>query len=994
MKLKFALIIFVICCFLKLHIGIYANTFPLVIRQFTDIDGLSENTVRNIFKDKNGYLWLSTFNGVNRYDGHKFTQLANWPGDMHVKSIRHDKNGLIWIETSTNKFVCYNPASGSFINFEGLDAKEEYTQILETQDGTIILWSTKSSLIRLVYNGNNSFLSQKFRIVSKNNLQTINSLSEDKNGDIWIAHSDGISVLQNNTIKNIRTGQHFASVIIQHKLIHTIASDGSIYRLNPDNLSFLKVNQLSGGVKNSSNIFQAQNKIYISHESGTEVFNTLDESLIEISDLPSNANFIIDNNGNGWIGDRKGEIIRIDRKNDIIDRYEVASPTLIEKVGYERYNVCEDIRGRRWIATYGNGIFCIDPTTGQMMHYDSNKLPPERLASDYVLSIASDPLGNIWVGTEHEGLIQLNANDIDFNFHYPAGKAYHDRSNSFRLVYAIPGGDVLVGNRYAEVYTLDRSLKNIGKPKHYSGNVMTATIDKLQHLWLGLRQGGILIYNGDKTVEINSAAKSNVFDLLVDHRNRVWCAMFDKGLGVVTKSNGKNYEYKDIAFMREYGSHWRNLELDMNGFIWASTNDGVVIFHPDSLLLHGKSAAHHFNKENGLPGNEIREIIRSSDGKMWIAVLGIGIMVCESPYSNALPKFNVISTEDGLVNNLVQAMVEDSEGNIWAATERNLSRIDIQTGLIDSYSPGENGNNNIFLESAAIMLEDGRLLFGTDYGLLSFDPSKINIDRKTTSPILVDFEMKDGTVSVDVSTMRFDADEATIYSYYLEGFDKTWSYPTKGGHIEYSKLPAGKYSLKVKARDKESVWSDEVTLVEFNVPVSWKVYILILLGGCVLVSLIIIFFRLKKRQRDDTSAGTGLVSKVKTHVDSTPALQDMPLQSDDIILTLENIAVIHLGDADYSIEDFAYEMNMSRSALYNIMKSKGLPAPMEYLRSRRLEEASRLLVDGKYNVSEVANMVGMKDPLYFSRCFKQRFGMSPTSFIKKKKEESVDGNYG
>lgn len=995
MKLKFAFFIALFCCSLLLHLSTCANTFPRVRKQYTDINGLSENTVRNIFKDHRGYLWLSTLNGLNRFDGHRFTHPDNWPGDMHVKNIFLDKNGLMWIETSSNKYVCYNPESRSFINLRDLGAEDEYANLLESQKGSIFLWNPKGTILRLSSKEKDSFHPQPFKVIADNETQTINSLKEDTNGDFWIAHSNGISLLQGDAIKTIRNGEPFADVIIQHKLIHAISSDGHIYRINPTNFSFQKVNRVKGKVKNTYNIFQAKNTIYISHESGTEAFNTLDESLRDIPELPFNAKFLIDNEGNGWIGDRKGGITRIDGGNDILDHYEVASPTLIEKVGYERYNVYQDIKGRRWIATYGNGIFCIDPSSGQSKHYDNNAMQQDRLPSNYVLSISGDSLGNIWVGTEHEGLVQLTDTRLDFNFHYPAGKEYHDRSNSFRFVYAVPDGDVLAGNRYAEVYSLDRSLKKIANPKQFAGNVMTATIDKSQHLWLGLRQEGILIQHGDTAVELKPEVKSNVFDLLVDNSNRVWCAMFDMGIGVVTKSHEKGYNFQDISFMRDYGSNWRNLKLDKNGFIWASSNDGVVIFHPDSLLRHGKSATHHFNKENGLPGNEIREIVRSSDGRMWIAVLGVGIMVCDGPYSNGFPEFKIISTENGLVNNLVQALVEDSEGNVWAATERNLSRIDKHTGLIDNYSPGESGNNNIFLESAAIMLEDGRLLFGTDYGLLSFDPTQIKIDRKTTTPILTDFKMNDKSISVDVSTMGFDAEDATIYSYYLEGYDKEWSFPTQGGHIEYSDLPAGKYILKVKARDKEAMWSDEVSIIEFKVPISWKASIFMLLGlFAVVIAGVMVYLKLRRRAQSATMEQPVSDSKGDTELAATPDHQNLSIQSDDITLALEKIVDSHLSDADYGIEDFASDMNMSRSALYNIFKSKGLPAPMEYLRSRRLEEASRLLVDGRYNISEVANMVGMKDPLYFSRCFKQRFGMSPSSFIKKKKNENINEIYG
>ncbi len=89
-----------------------------------------------------------------------------------------------------------------------------------------------------------------------------------------------------------------------------------------------------------------------------------------------------------------------------------------------------------------------------------------------------------------------------------------------------------------------------------------------------------------------------------------------------------------------------------------------------------------------------------------------------------------------------------------------------------------------------------------------------------------------------------------------------------------------------------------------------------------------------------------------------------------------------LDDCDYSIDNFASDFGMSRTSLYNTMKQRTGMAPMEYLRKCRLERAASLLAEGSLNVSEVAAKVGMRDPLYFSRAFKARYGMAPTAYIK------------
>lgn len=985
MKLKFALIHILLCCSLLQFSSAAATAFPAVMRQYSHHDGLSDNTVRNIFSDRHGYLWLSTLNGLNRFDGHRFIQPAGWTGDLHVKDIFTDKNGLMWIATSSGKFVCYDPCSGQYGNLGSASSGPEYTKIYETRHGIVYLWNPDGNMLRFTYNGGSPSI-RKFNMSSAKNRININSLNEDNRGNLWLTTSNGIFVLNGDSIRHISRGTSYVGISIYNDLIHGIASDGSLYRINPGNFVFNKVNKTPGLIRKAGNIYQAGSRIYISHTAGCSVFDILDESISMVSELPADARFFTDNLGNGWIGDGNGAVLRIGSADGAIDKYHVASRELIEKVGYERYSAFEDNRGRRWIATYGNGVFCIDAASGSMSHYYTDGSQRNALPGNYILSVCGDPLGNIWVGTEHEGLVQIAEDGMEFQYHYPAGEEFHDRNNSFRLVYAIPGGELIAGNRYSDLYYLDRRLATTGNPRHFPGNIMSATIDKSQRLWLGLRNSGMMVFDGTRTIEIGTDSAYSVFDLLADGSGRIWCAMFDKGLGYVSAQDGEPFELRTFPFSGKYGSHWRNLETDSNGFIWASTNDGLVIFHPDSLLARGRSAIRHFSKGDGLPGNEIRQILRARDGKMWVAVLGVGILVCDGPFAGTLPSFEVISEENGLVNNLVQSLVEDSAGNMWVATERNLSRIDFRSGLIDCYAPGPSGNDNVFLENAAIIIEDGRLLFGTDHGLLSFDPSGISIDRKTTSPVLTDFRFDDDCVRADVSTMSFDAGQSTEYSFYLDGFDKAWSTPSKGGHIEYTGLPWGTYTLKVKARDKEALWSDEVSVRKFAVRPSVATYLYIALALlAVVAAYLIIRLRIRKRRNrgkilSDTTEGK-TPEQSPEHDNSV-----MPAHHDDAGGALAKIIETRLADSDYTIEDFASDMNMSRSALYGFMKENGLPSPMEYLRSCRLERAAHLLIDGRYNVGEVANMVGMKDPLYFSRCFKQRFGLSPTAFVKQKKD--------
>ncbi len=98
----------------------------------------------------------------------------------------------------------------------------------------------------------------------------------------------------------------------------------------------------------------------------------------------------------------------------------------------------------------------------------------------------------------------------------------------------------------------------------------------------------------------------------------------------------------------------------------------------------------------------------------------------------------------------------------------------------------------------------------------------------------------------------------------------------------------------------------------------------------------------------------------------------------------------HLSDAVFGADDFASEMAMGRTIFFRKVKGVTGFSPKEYLRIRRMKKAAALLAEGRLSVSAVAYEVGLKDPFYFSRCFKQQFGMTPSEYVRRAREESQD----
>lgn len=978
-------IVTIICFAIILLIGTYdaaaSDSNLLRVKQFTATDGLSENTVRDIFSDSDGFLWLSTPNGLNRYDGYQFISFGNIPNDSHVKQVREDYNKLLWIETASDTYTCFEPATGKFLNYQPSDTSiPAYNQIHESGNGDIWLWHPTKGASRLIYKDDGKFQTTNFDNRLINNRDTrITGIAEDYKRHIWFATSAGLRYIDKDSVIIIGDRIPFASVITESNVIHAIGIDGTIYRVNPSNLSISQIGTAWGPISDRQNIYSRGNSLYISTPSGTIEFNSIKGSSIKRLDLPPNAKFFTDNRGNGWMGNSNGTLTRIDRNTGAITSFQVMTTGQIKEIGYERYRTFEDKRGHIWIGTYGNGLFHFT-TDGTLLNHYSHRNSSVSFPSDYILCIAGDANGGVWVGTEHNGLIQLKYPEFNYRYIFPAGKESKDRANSFRLVTQLANGEILAANRHGELYRLDRSLKIKDGPSNFSKNVMTAISDSKNNVWLGLRGDGVAV-TGPHTTETSSLPHRgfDIFHLLAEKNDNVWMAMFEKGIGVAIPRQ-EGYQFLTFNDSISGKIFYRFLSKDRNGHIWCATNRGVRVFHPDSLIRYGEKAFRSFDKTNGLPGNEVRQILTSDNGKIWIVLLGEGLAICDNLHIDSIPEFKTITADNGLINNLVQSIVEDNMGNIWVATERGLSRIDITDGLIDSFFPGHDNGSNIFLENSSCRLDDGRLLFGTDYGILSIDASSIESKQPTDTVALTSFSLSDDNdLEARFSTFSYDMDHTTLFSHYLEGIDSAWSIPSTDNVASYKSLPPGKYSLLVKARNPCAGWSKEFKTCEFEVAhggVS-SVTIWSLISASIILSAIILWrMRITINRHPKETVTTEAIP------DSIPESSTAHDRSDPFSEMLSVIVESHIADAEYSIDDFASDMCMSRTALYNAMKSHVSMAPMEYLRTQRLNRAAELLLAGSYNVSEVATMVGMKDPLYFSRCFKNRYGLSPTAYMK------------
>ena len=214
----------------------------------------------------------------------------------------------------------------------------------------------------------------------------------------------------------------------------------------------------------------------------------------------------------------------------------------------------------------------------------------------------------------------------------------------------------------------------------------------------------------------------------------MWIGTFGGGLNLAVKT-GNSYQFKHF-FQGSYGEkRVRVIQEDRNGMMWVGTNNGIYIFHPDSLINSPKNYVLYNHVNETFPSNEIRCLVNDHEGNMWIGTTGAGFAICYPGNDYQHLTFDCYSIKDGLPNGVIQSIVEDQDNKMWIATEYGISRFTLATKQIENYYFSSHTLGNVYSENTACINADGRLLFGTNYGLVVLDANKVENMEKLASTV-------------------------------------------------------------------------------------------------------------------------------------------------------------------------------------------------------------------------------------------------------------------
>ncbi len=869
------------------------------IEHITTINGLSHNTIRTLLQDKTGFLWAATLNGLDRYDGVNVKNFRPVPGNplslsnAKIKDLYEDKAGNVWVRTYNDIYHCYYPKLDQFVAFS--EKKEHqnrtYSALAESPDGRVWLYGKNGCLSVKLTDGKALATAYGTRQDVALPSDDVRDILTDSRGNSWILTAKGIVLISEKGAvsypRKAARQSSFIRVLELNNQVFCIEKSGLIVGYN---LAKKQFSETTSATKlNVGDACKMGNKglILISNPGQILFFDPASKSITPAQTVlgePMGGHVSVktDKSGNLLFYNSSGWVSLFHLKSGKSFRLNLIPPSVLQFIDEERYQFLTDCRGLIWISSYGNGLFCLDPATGELSHFVYEKNNTNSLSGNYLLSLTEDKSGNIWAGSESKGLNKLSFPNRQVKTYYPDPQTNEGNNNLVKAFLEDKNKNIWVATKAGSLYIYNRSFETQKVVFQNGYNVYCLMQDSRGDVWAGTKGSGLLFFaQGDYTkkpvvVSLQTASgpqrSNHIYSVLEDKQKRIWVASFGGGIQLLT-ANG----FRSFTQIKEWNKNVRHLMQDKEGQIWAATNNGVIRFNPDALLKDNrryKCDLFDLENKNSLSAPEVRFIYQDKAGAIWLAMAGGGLNRFEGETADGKGKYKAFTTNQGLANDNPVSMLEDKQGLLWIATESGLSKYNVQTGLFRNYSLSDQLAGNIYSEAAALRLQDGRLMWGTLDGFYVFAPSALSANSSDDNRVVltsfsvfdeparvadedaplktaisfadrIDLPSNDNVFHIEFASLNFKNGGADQYLYILENFEKRWNASGSYNVATYRNVPPGDYIFRVKSIDADSDSPQDVTSIRIVVhPPFWLTWYAFLLYFLLLVGVVYVAFRL------------------------------------------------------------------------------------------------------------------------------------------------------
>lgn len=786
-------------------------------------DGLSNLTAECFCQDYLGYMWIGSSHGLNRYDGYNFTTYFGSKhdslslADNQIFTVYEDRLKNLWIG-SYRGLQLYNRFENNFTTVPFPDGQFSVKSILHDSKGNLWIGTNGGSLYLYSYQEKRLILSKYHQLKGF----SIVSILEDKLGNIWLG-------TENNGV-----------FIIEHESLTSFD-----YKYNGTSRDF------------------SNSKI---------------RSIVE------------DANGNIWLGSY-GEGIYI---------YNPSLKKMIScnDIGFPKHTglvmkIINDSNNQIWVGIDGEKLINYNPKTHVSKEFYSNDAYKYSISSNSIRTLYEDKQHNLWVGAYYGGIsVTKLKSSTHFNIYKKRAVENETPPNNVTSLLGLNSGNLLIGTDGDGLYQLNRKDNKYhpievesNKSSDYS-NILALFKDKTNIVWVGYYRGGLRSYNStemtlikDYNAELRpylTFSKNDIRDIKQDKRGKLIIGTNGDGVLIFDVSSGNLKLDKSLTHKLLGNSlpnnYIRTLYVDSKNFLWIGSIDGLSRYNFSTGELINITS--RIDNLQSIPSNNILHITETSKGVICIGTTE-GLSLLDTPvwsekYDNLKGSsfiFKNYTVDNGLSNNSIASIIEDDDHNLWIGTEKGLSKFDLHRTIFKHYST-EEFSYDVFNKGACLKDLDGKVFFGSVNGIISFYPDSIGDPTYNNGIAITDIKLNyESILKSDKYAISLLSDEIEIthneralsfefsafelfypneikFQYKLDGFDDKWNTTDASQRFaQYTNLNPGTYKFMVKSTNYQGEWLNNTAELEIVVlPPFWqRVWFRLLVAIFTMLTLYLLF---------------------------------------------------------------------------------------------------------------------------------------------------------
>lgn len=824
-------------CVLFMASAMAAPARTLRFEQLSVEQGLAQESVPAVAQDGDGFMWLGSQAGLSRFDGHRviiYRNAVNQPASLVNNGVRVlyvDKRSRLWVGTDGG-LDRFDPVTQTFTHFAPSEAARRG-------------------------NGN----------------RHVRAIASDGADGLWLGTGDGL--------------QHFDMLTEQFSIWHhapTVAdslADDQVNALAVDGTGRVWVGTASG--LDSLAVGASAFEHHRSHATPAEPSGAG-------SKFDAILTLLVDADQTLWIGSLAG-----------LENWKIGAPAsarrhlgLAEGLKPGSITVLyQDVEANLWAGSHADGLYRWQPRAQRFNNYRHVTGDNHSVADNQISALYRDRVGTFWVGTWYAGVSRVDLNSGGFaRIVRQPDQANSLSDNKVRALAEDRGGKLWIGannglnlldpeSGIATLYGHEPGKANslVGLPASALGR------DKFGMLWIG-SHAGITRFDSargvftPRTFAHGDPDSNNIRGMLSDQQGMLWIASRG-GLHRLDPATGAVLTYRhdpaDIASLAD--NVVRPLLEDRRGQLWVGTFDGL------DLLDRASGQFRHFRHDprdpTSLSHDEVHYLLEDRNGTIWVGTAGgLNRMSIDA---SGMPRFRRYTVRDGLADDAVAAMLEDADGNLWVSTNTGISRLDPVSGRWRNYSAGDGTIEGAYFDGSALRGADGTLYFGGFNGVTAFNPRVISDNLIAPRAVITGFQIfnrpievahpgllkgpveratsvtldaADSVFSLEFSALHYAAPQRNLFSYKLDGFDENWvSTDAARRFATYTNLDPGTYTFRVRAANKDGVWSPSGAALTITIlPPWWKTWWCRLLVALLVISLAYAAYRVRlsglSRQKD------------------------------------------------------------------------------------------------------------------------------------------------